>query len=439
MTVLINPKKNPLIFGTLLLSFSGLFCRGIGFFYRLFVAQAFGEEAMGIFQLITPVLMMGYSLTTAGMQTAISRFVAYACQKKEHTLCRFYLLGGSAFCFLLALGYSILIYGQAEFISLTFLQEKRCTPLLKILAFSFPLSALHGCFNGYYYGKKETVVPAFSQIIEQLTRCTSIILLYYYSLSRGITPTILLTCFGALIGEGASFLTLLFFYFKWEKPSIFHSFAHFSILPMVTFSIPLTFNRVMVNILHSLESVSIPQALKQFGYSTSASLSIYGVFTGMALSLIFFSSTFTNSASVLLLPTVSEAAGENNKIKIRSTLYKTIGTSLFLGLIFGSFFFFLAPLLGNLLFHSMLAGIFIRRLSFLCPFLYLHTTLSSILNGLKRSSLTLLINVTELLIRLFFVMFLIPRYGINSYLYGLILSELISSFLCLFFLRKYLS
>lgn len=437
MNIVINYKKNPLIFGTLLLSFSGLLCRGIGFFYRLFISRAFGEEAMGIFQLVSPVLMMGYSLTTAGMQTAISRFVASSYQKKEEMLCQSYLFFGAGFSFFLACLYSCAIYGQAEFISLTFLQETRCIPLLKVLALSFPLSALHGCFNGYYYGKKETTLPALTQIMEQIARCTSIILLYYYFLSQGITPSILLTCFGALIGELASCFVILFFYLKSRRKDPIIPSSSFSFLPLLTFSIPLTFNRVMVNLLHTLESISIPQALKQFGYSSSASLSIYGVFTGMALSLIFFPSTFTNSASVLLLPAISEAASEHNIPKIRSTLYKTLSTSISLGLLFGSFFFLFAPLLGNLLFDSMLAGIFIRRLGFLCPFLYLHTTLSSILNGLKKSTYTLFINIISLLIRLFFVMFLIPQYGINSYLYGLIISEAFSSLLCLFFLRKY--
>lgn len=392
---------------------------------------------MGIFQLISPIIMMAYSLTTAGMQTSISRFVASSYQKKEKNVCQNYLLIGSLFSLALSFLYSLIIYGQAENISLTFLKEARCIPLLKIIAFSFPLSTLHGCLNGYYYGKKEAFLPAFTQILEQLVRIGSVMVLYYYFLNNGQEPTIALTCFGMVLGEAFSFLITLLFYLKKEYVKKENLAPCASIIPLISFSLPLTFNRVTVNFLRSLESVSLPQALKLFGYSASSSLSIYGVFTGMALSLVLFPSTFTNSAAVLLLPSISEAAAGNHHKKIRTTLYKTLIISLLPGIFFGACFSFFGIFLGDFLFQSTLAGLFIQKIGFLCPFLYLHTTLSSILNGLKKSGYTLFIDISSVLLRLFFTMQIVPLYGIDGYLYGLIFSEFYSSLLCLLFLRKY--
>ena len=436
--ILLNTlKKYPILTGTLLLSGSGLFCRGLGFFYRLFISRSFGEEAMGIFQLVSPIIMMAYSLTCAGIQTSISRFVASAYQKKNNYQCQRYLLAGVFFASLISLIYSALIYGQAEFISLFLLKEPRCIPLLKIIAFSFPISTLHCCLNGYYYGKKEAFLPSFTQILEQLVRTGSVMILYYYLLYFGKQPTIALTCMGMLLGEAFSFMVTLFFYLKNDYIKKQNVSARPSLLPMISFSIPLTFNRVMVNILRSLETISLPQALRLFGYSSSASLSIYGVFTGMVLSLVLFPSTFTNSAAVLLLPTISEALTDNNRKKIKATLYKTFIISLLPGIFFGLLFFLLGQFLGNLLFQSMLAGMLIQRIAFLCPFLYLHTTLSSILNGLKKTGHTLFIDISSLLLRLFFIMKAVPLYGIEGYLIALIVCEIYCSLLSLYFLRKY--
>jgi stage V sporulation protein B len=92
---------------------------------------------------------------------------------------------------------------------------------------------------------------------------------------------------------------------------------------------------------------------------------------------------------------------------------------------------------GELLFGSSLAGTFICRLSVLCPFLYLHTTLASILNGLKKTGYTLMINILSLLIRLGFTLFAVPQVGISGYILGLFLSELISALLCVWGLRRY--
>ena len=157
---MLNFKKNPLICGTLLLSFSGLICRGIGFFYRLFISQAFGEEAMGIFQLTSPILMLAYSLTCSGIQSALSRHTASCVGIKNETLAKKYLFTGCFLSLCLSLLYSIIVYGQAENISIFILKESRCAPLLRICSLSFPFAAVHSCFNGYYYGKKNTQIPS---------------------------------------------------------------------------------------------------------------------------------------------------------------------------------------------------------------------------------------------------------------------------------------
>lgn len=455
---MLNFKKNPIILGSLLLSFSGLICRGIGFFYRLFIAQAFGEEAMGIFQLTSPVLMLAFSLTCAGMQTAVSRYTASCIGKNNESLAGKSLLTGCALSFSLALLYSIIVYHQAENISIYFLHEKRCAVLLHICALSFPFSALHSCFNGYFYGKKDTRIPSFTQIIEQLVRVGSVFFLYHFFLSRNQTPTIAITCVGMVLGETISFFLSLIYYLslcslKNSAPpcscisSQMHSVSGTSCNTSESFlcitkqllalSFPLTLNRIIVNLLHSYETISIPKYLKKFGYSSNAALSIYGVMTGMALSLILFPSTFTNSVSVLLLPTVSEASSQKNYMQIKTTIYKSIVFSLFLGFGCTLFFLIFGNVLGSILFDSSLAGTFICQLSFLCPFLYLHTTLGSILNGLKKTNVTLLINIISLSIRLFFIFSFIPAHGIKGYLWGLLLSELLSSFCCLFALRKF--
>ena len=67
--------------GTLILTIAGLLSRFLGFFYKIFLAQALGAESMGIYQLIFPVFSVCHALTTSGIETAISRFTAFA--KKE--------------------------------------------------------------------------------------------------------------------------------------------------------------------------------------------------------------------------------------------------------------------------------------------------------------------------------------------------------------------
>ena len=450
-----NSKKNPIIYGTLLLSISGLFCRGVGFFYHLFISRTFGEEAMGIFQLTSPILMLAFSLSGAGIQTAISKYTASQTAKSQTGAAHYYLFYGCLISFSISFLYSLIIFLYSDTIAIHILGEEKCAILLRICAFYFPLSSLHCCFNGYFYGRKNTILPSITQIIEQLIRIGSVLIIYYFYRLQSLTPSIAITCIGMLLGEAAAlFLSSLFYLHNCNffstplRPDLYKKcknllFSSTKIpTQLLSYSIPLTLNRVLINLLQSYEAISLPASLKKYGYSPKAALSIYGVLTGMALSVVMFPSTFTNSASVLLLPTVSEAESDSMKGSPNNKLKKIIRRTIFFSLALGSFctlfFYYFGNYCGNLLFHSTLAGRFIKTLSFLCPFLYLKLTLCSVLNGLKKTTKTLWINLFSISLRLAAILFVVPYVGIYGYLYSLLFSDFLASLSCFYFLRKLL-
>lgn len=91
-----------------------------------------------------------------------------------------------------------------------------------------------------------------------------------------------------------------------------------------------------------------------------------------------------------------------------------------------------------LLYHNALAGSFILTLSFICPFLYIASTLNSILNGLGKTAQTFAFSMLSLLFRLLFVFYAIPIFGIQGYLWGLLASQLLQTMLCILAVRKYI-
>ena len=89
-----------------------------------------------------------------------------------------------------------------------------------------------------------------------------------------------------------------------------------------------------------------------------------------------------------------------------------------------------------------MAGHFILTLSFLCPFLYLDTTLSSILQGLGMAGRVFVMNALSLVVRLVFVLQVVPAYGIAGYLWGILTSQILLTLLyllCLFTSRRHLT
>ena len=47
-------SKNTIIKGAFILTITGFLTRVIGFFFRIFLSHSFGEEQMGLYQLICP-------------------------------------------------------------------------------------------------------------------------------------------------------------------------------------------------------------------------------------------------------------------------------------------------------------------------------------------------------------------------------------------------
>jgi len=207
---------------------------------------------------------------------------------------------------------------------------------------------------------------------------------------------------------------------------------------IITMAVPLSANRILLTLLQGGEAILIPAQLIVFGLNTSEALSVYGVLTGMAFPFILFPSTITNSVSVFLLPTVSKAQADNNTKTISYTISNSIKYSLIMGFFFTALFIVYGGHIGSLLFHNQNVGYFVTVLAWLCPFLYIATTLGSILNGLGKTTITCIQNTIGILIRIVFLILFVPHYGIVGYMWGLLLSQVYVCFAHIFYIiRRY--
>ncbi len=429
-----NSFKSSLITGTLLLTIAGVLTRIIGFFYRIFLSRVIGAEGLGIYQLTAPVMALGFAITSTGIQTAISRFVSNEIGKKNPGGARSYLFCGLWLSLLLSVLFSVILWKNTDFIARAWLGDARCAPLLSILSLSFVPSCIHACINGYYYGLKKTGVPALTQLAEQIARVAIVYVLFQIYTEQQQSVPLSVTMWGVVIGEIASTLVSVSCIRVLSGTTDRGLSMVTCTKNLLAMAAPLTANRVILNLFSSYENIMIPNRLRLFGYEFSDALSVYGILTGMTMSVVMFPSVITNSVSVLLLPAISEAKAAGDDALIRRTLKKTIESCLSLGFLATLAFLFTGDFLGNFLFGNALAGTFITTLGWICPFLYLGSTLSSILHGLGFPGLTFVLNLISCGIRILFVLFAVPVFGIKSYLWGILLSQAVLAFLAIILL-----
>lgn len=417
-------KNNILLKGTLLLTATGLLTRLLGFFYRIYLSNRIGAVNLGIYHLIFPVFGICFTLYGAGIQTSISKLTA----EDEKKGSRSYLKAGCILSFSIALTLSILLCLSSGLIAENLLHEKRCTVPLRILSLVFPFCCISSCINGYYYGRKKTLVPSLAQVLEQIFRIGTVFLL---SILIGKEDRYLgceIAVWGLVAGEFAAFVFNVCSLLKHpaDNPVAPPSPKRTIFRKLICYSAPLTGTRLLINLLASLESVLIPLLLKKNGLSQTEALATLGILNGMAIPFLMFPSTIPNSLSVILLPSVSEAAAHREKDYLGRLCQKSIGFCLKLGILTTCGFLLFGYHFGVCFFQNETAGSYLTILAWLCPFLYLSTTLSSILNGLGKTSLTFRTSLICSVLRLFCLFSLIPHKGIYGYFIGLLVSQLLS-------------
>ena len=181
--------KHKLIKGALILTAAGFISRLMGFFFRIFLSHAFGEENVGLYQLVFPVYALCLSVSTSGIQTALSRTVARKMSLNRPGEARSVLFCALFITVILSAAEILIIQQNAKMIAVHFLGDARCTELLVIISYALPCAAIHSCICGYSYGVQQAGVPAVSQLVEQSMRILSVIFLFFFLKSQGSTPS----------------------------------------------------------------------------------------------------------------------------------------------------------------------------------------------------------------------------------------------------------
>jgi len=435
--------KNQIIKGTFILSAAGILTRMIGFYYRIFLSNTIGATGIGLYQMIFPMYGLCISFAVTGIQMAISKYVAAGFAKKDYQGILQILKAGLCISLYLSIFISFVLYWFSGFIAGEIIGDARCQHLLKLAAYAIPCCAIHGCIIGYFLGKSQTVIPAAAQLFEQISRVGVVYMIALLTAKEGeyLSPDAAMA--GLFVGELVSTIICLCALgtevhkikkYKEKKSAIKETNYYKKILSL---SYPVALSRVITSVIMSFEAVLILYCLKKYGLGHDESIRIYGVLTGMAMPFIFFPSTITGAISAMILPSVSESESTGDYVKIAKTTSAVVKYCFSIGIFFAALFYIYGYGIGTTLFHDTDAGTFISILSWLCPFMYLGSTLSSILNGLGHTKITFAVNLSVALSKAAFIWLLIPVYGIKGYLWGLLISEILSAFLLLFFVKKY--
>ncbi len=437
-------KKYSFIYGTILLVIVNFIVRSLGFIYKIIFSRLIGPEAIGLYQIVFPFLMVFITITSAGIPLAVSRIVA-----KENSLNNrigiYKVLSVSLFIGgILSLVLSIFLSINMDFIVTKILKNRAVYyPLL----FSIPsigLITFSGIFRGFFYGLKDMKPPANAQIFEQVSRIAFVLLYLLYKKPSNPIIGATIGVIGISIGEffGLLYLILRFNMKKLSAKIHFirtYTESSFKIASSILFiALPISIGRLASTLLQTATSILIPQRLVMAGYTTSEAIQIFGKITGMAMPLLFFPFTVTSALSVNIIPNISEQIAMNrlddvNKqcnLAIKITLLVAIPVTITYAA-FGNF-------LGHLIYKDLDVGKYLTVISYSTIFLCMQQTLSSILHGMGKQVISTLNFLLGMVIQLYCTYFLVsnPIYGINGFFIGYVTSAFVIFILNLIVLKR---
>ena len=416
-----------------ILTVTSLLLRMVGMLFRIYMSNTIGAEGMGLYQLIVSVYVLVSTFATSGISTAVTRLVTDELVKGSRASLK--RLMGIAVA--ISVGIGLISFAAialaAEPIAVWCIKDARAIPALRILGAGLPFMGLSSCIKGYFIARRRVAGNSVAQLLEQAVRIGCI----GWLLSRfgGTDAATACACIliGDTVAETLSCLYMCLCYLRDGhrlRQCLPAAGARRPVLrPLAAIAVPLAAGRYLTTFLHTAENLLVPRRLALYSGSQEQALSSFGTLKGMAMPLLFFPASFLSAFSTLLVPEMTEAQARGQTQKVRWAAERTLHLTLWASIGFTGVFVVLAYPLGQLLYKSEEVGFLLTVLAPLIPAMYAESVADGLLKGLGQQISTLKVHVIDSAVRIVLILLLVPRFGIAGFLFVMIVSNLLSSFL----------
>lgn len=426
-------KSQNLLFSTAILAGVNILIKILGFIYRIILVRLIGAEGLGLFELISPITMLIFTIVGSGVPIAIIRLITQAlANNKEYE--SFKIIEYASFImFFISLILSIVLFLGAPFIANNILGDERLLIPLYIFAPAILLPSLAAILRGYFYGKKNVIPPALSQLLEQITRIVIVLALLSILYPFGEENAIIISMVAVVLSELAGLLLLMSF-FRIAKKNIFinskteknHFMSTMGKFSNIAF--PITLSRVVNSLLRVATSIIIPGRLMVSGLNNSTALSKFGEVNGMVMPLLFLPFTLTSALVMNLIPRISEAIEKRSFHILNIYADKAFHLVFFIGLPLSGIFYIYSNEIFSILYASP-GGIYLAQLSIATLFLCIYQVSASILQGIGKQVISTIVYILGMSIQLIlnYILVALPEYQITGYIISYLFSTIIIS------------
>ncbi len=415
-------NRNKFFYNGLILTAVGLCIRTVGLVFGAFVSRSVGAEGTGLYTLIMTVYGFAITFATSGISLTVTRLVAAAIGEDRGAESSRILRGAALYALLFSSIASVVLFFGAGFFADRVLIDSRSELSLRILSISLVPAAMSAVFSGYFVGIKKVSRNAVVQMAAQAVKIALAVTLVLKMSERGTEAAVAALAIGISASEVISFLFMLAEFLLERARAHTPSAKGTEAKEVFGMALPLAFSAYIRSGLLTLEHLLIPKRLTKRGTDTAAALSSYGSFHGMALPLVLYPMSPLSSFSGMLVPEFAEGKGGAGRLGritaevMNNTLAYAVAVAMFL--------YVFSEELGYIIYNSYESGIYIALVAPIVPIMYLDHVTDSMLKGIGEHVFSMWVNISDSILSIFLVWFLIPKMGIAGYALVIIIMEL---------------
>ena len=429
-----------MLYGTLLLTGTGIAGQFLGFVYRILLSRLIGAEIMGLYQLIMPVYSVLLSLTAVGLTAAVSNLSAgYYARGQRGAAAQ--VLRRCLLCFLGLFGVlatvTALLYDP---ISVYLLGDARTQMGLLLLLPCILLTGVENLHKHFFYGTGAIRPPAAVELCEQVIRAAAVLGLLVLFLPQNPERTVAIIVVGMIVCELFSSITLMLLARrrlageKLGEPGASRRMNR----QILAIALPVGFTSLLGNLMGSANAVLIPQRLVAAGAEVSRAMEEFGVLCGMTMPMLCLPTAFIGALGLVLMPKLAQGAALGNTPLIRRRIDRSMLATSVLMFPAMALLVVVGPTLGQLLFRVEGVGRYLLPLSVGVLLSCWQAVLGCALNGLGRQKAAARSSILSggLQLGCTYLLLGLPGVGIGGYWVGVVASSALGAFLNWFQVRR---
>lgn len=430
-------KKKNQTFYLLNVLLLGLRAKFISLLSKILMNRELGVEAMGLFSLVNPLVVLLISLSNLSLPNAIATLISKNPKKDKVILI-------SAFSIFIVLSLSLMTFTLFldQFISVNILKNKDVIYCIRASLLMIPLTSLSAIIKGYFLGKGEISLTSSSQTYEEAGRLLFILLIIFLCKDTSTPIKASFAIYSLAFGEIFQIGYMILFSSTNKKnilPEFKRSFMHSKeeIRPLLNISIPLTLSRLVGSITYFLEPILFTNIMIKNSVTIQQITIDYGILSSYVMPLLLMPSFISVSLSNYLIPNMGKLISEKRDKEAIKLFAKISIICLFIGFLISLFFFIFSDFILNFLYGNTQGNFIIKVLCFPFIIFYVETPIIAILNIYELSKNTFISTVISSICRIILLIPLVSKFGVIGVSFATIISVIIDITLNLFFLIRF--